>query len=75
MIISVRAEKTRIKLWVPLWLLKCYPFAQRFVQMEDFSPQMVKDVYVAIKQYVRQNGHFVLVDVHAASGEKVKIIM
>ena len=33
----------------------------------------LKDIYAAIRDYVRKNGHFTLVDIESADGSKVRI--
>ncbi|MGN0814522.1 MAG: hypothetical protein ACI4MH_04735 [Candidatus Coproplasma sp.] len=56
-----------------------YSLALKFVDDDNtkdtISPFMdnSKRIYVAIKKYIRANGHFVLVDVQSSNGDVVKI--
>lgn len=68
-----------LALFLPLWTIKFKVFARGLANSKDISMeadelhQTLKKAYKQIKQYVRENGHFYLVEVDTHDGTKVHI--
>ena len=64
---------------VPLWMIKTRLMAKIICENENvhIDPkvfrQNAKHAYAKIKEYVKKNGHFYLVEVHEKDGGVVKI--
>ena len=65
-----------LKLWLPTSFLK-RKFMMKFItQNADISEQinaLLPRFYNELKKFIKQNGHFTLVDITSADGEKVMI--
>ena len=82
-IIKESAEKRGIRLHLPLAFIKTRMFSKYLAKQnddEDFDPEEwkryrenIKQAYKALKCYIKEKGHFDLVDVHSKDGEIVII--
>ena len=61
------------KIYLPLFMLKVLLFLARSDEIDRFLP-LIKIVLKDVKRYVRENGHFELVEIET-EGNKVKIIV
>ncbi len=68
--IYIKAKPVYLAFWIPLSALK-WKIATKYVTQEGWTSDTLKRLYHAAKEYVRQYGHFTLVDVRSAEGERV----
>ena len=68
-------EKVRINLLLPNSLIKSklvWDSIKKYGNIE-FDRKVMKKVYKVLKDYIKENGHFVLVHVVSSNGDIVKI--
>ena len=63
----------RISIRLPLGAVKWKIFYKYSDNMKYYP--FARKIYYALKEYIKENGHFVLVDVQDAQGSNVKIII
>lgn len=71
------AEGRGINLWLPTSLLKSKFIVSIIKKNIDNKTKiyldMIPQIYKSLKKYIKQNGHFILVDVDSSDGDKVLI--
>ncbi len=65
------------KLWLPTSLLKSWFIINKLKKYGgiDIEPLInsLPIIYTALKEYIKKNGHFILVDIESSDGDKVFI--
>lgn len=61
MIVNIRVEKLKFKLFLPTSLLKSRFIVKRITGSENDS-LYIKNLYRTIKKYIKENGHFTLLE-------------
>lgn len=72
-----KEEKVKINLVLPNSLIKSKIIGssmQKYVG-DNISKNIMKKIYQIIKEYIKENGHFNLVEVDSKDGTFVKIVL
>ena len=65
-----------LKLWLPTSFLKRKFMMKFIIKNSNFSEQinaLLPRFYDELKKFIKQNGHFILVDITSADGENIMI--
>lgn len=69
-------EGFKLKLWLPSSFLK-RKFILKMISNNDEYNEKLKAIlpklYGSLKQFIKKNGHFTLVEINSADGEKIII--
>jgi hypothetical protein len=70
-----KEEKINIRLALPLCLIKSKLVISSIIKNSkmDIKKEVFTDVYQILKEYIKENGHFTIVEVEAKDGTYVKI--
>ena len=68
-------EKINILLFFPLWVIKTKLVASLINNYGkvDINKEDINNMYNIIKEYIKENGHFTMVEVETEDGTYVKI--
>ena len=71
------SEGYKIKLWVPTSLFASswvFKYIKKYIKSDiKLSLDSLPNIYKSLKTYIRKHGHFTLVDLISADGDKVII--
>lgn len=68
-------DKVRVNLLVPTSLIKS-PIVINSIKKYsgiEIDPKIFKNMYRVLKEYIKENGHFNLVEVNSKEGDYIKI--
>ena len=70
-----KEEKINIRLALPLCLIKSNLVISSIIKSRklDIKKEVFTDGYQILKEYIKENGHFTMVEVEAKDGTYVKI--
>jgi hypothetical protein len=71
-----KEEKVRINLVLPNYFIKSKITSssiKKYAGNDLFSKNLMKKMYKVIKEYIKENGHFTLLEVESKDGTYVKI--
>lgn len=81
--IITKADGVSLRLWFPLSVLKSklgYGIVNNMIEKDEIvksentlTREQIIEMYKALKQYVKANGHFNLVEIDTHDGEKILI--
>lgn len=72
-----KKDKVNIKLTLPNSMLKTKLVTNNITKHsnKDIDRKTISDMYKILKDYIKENGHFTLVEVESKDGTYVKIIV
>ena len=70
--ITVKQNKVKFNLYFPLFFLKSAAFTNLITKNEEIQISF-KPYYRILKKYIKENGHFTLIDVADSEGNIVTI--
>lgn len=71
----IRDANTKLSFSLPTSLIKRRIVWKRVLKNSFVDIKKIKKIYPKIKKYIKENGHFSLVEVQSHNGECVKIII
>ena len=81
--IIISSERFRFAQHLPIWFIKTRYTAKKILENSNDKEidsseiaklqKQIKSIYKFLKKFVRENGHFTLIDVEEKSGDKVLI--
>lgn len=73
----IKPDGFNIKLWLPTSLLKSKFIIKRIIKhCGDDNEQLMNSlpiIYKSLKEYIRENGHFILIEIQSFDGDLVQI--
>lgn len=68
--IHIRGKRLGVHLWAPLAIFKLRSVRERFFQSDK---KQVKKFLQIVKAYIKENGHFTLLNIRDQNGMQIKI--
>lgn len=71
--IKIKKDNKNISLYLPLWLFSKKILSKYVENDEDFDYEKIKQFIKKTKAYIKENGHFNLIEIHDKDGTFVLI--